>query len=223
MFHLLWFNRSQRQSQPKIRQSVRNFFCTPVHLGRPQDCATSRKLAVRKKGLLVLFLLLIGFWSMALGIGIARAINHSIDNNSLTPIHQTHNFLSANKILERYQTAQQLYIETCAGCHIPISPSVLPSESWKTILENPNKHYGVSLDFIRITQVLLWEYLATFSRPLSRNEPVPVYVGQARYFKALHPRVDLPKPTTLKTCIVCHPGAQQYDYQSLSPEWENAP
>lgn len=201
MFDLLGFNRSQRKSQLRVRP-----------------------LAVRKKGLLILFLLLLGFWSMALGIGIARAINHNpIDTNSVTSVSAAQDFFLASSIVERYQTAQQLYIDTCSGCHIPVSPSVLPTESWKKILENPTTHYGESLDFIRITQVILWEYLATFSRPLSRNEPVPLYISQARYFKALHPRVDLPKPATLKTCIVCHPGAQQYNYQTLSPEWDNAP
>jgi hypothetical protein len=200
MLHLLWFNRSQRRSQ------------------------LTGRLAVRKKGLLVLFLLLISFWSMALGIGFARAINHnSNDTSSLTSVSENKDLLLANSILERFKTSQQLYLETCAGCHIPVPPAVLPTESWKRILENPSSHYGTSVDMIRITQVLLWEYLATFSRPVSRNEPVPVYITQARYFKALHPRVDLPKPTTLKTCIVCHPAAQQYDYETVSPQWENAP
>lgn len=160
---------------------------------------------------------------MALGIGIARAINHSTVSYPLTSRVQTESFLAASSISERYQTAQQLYMDTCGKCHIPISPSVLPSESWQKILENPDQHYGVSVDFIRLTQVLLWEYLATFSRPVSRNEPVPVFVTQSRYFKAIHPRVDLPKPATIKTCIACHPNAQQYDYQTLSSEWDNAP
>ncbi|WP_013325314.1 low-redox potential cytochrome [Gloeothece verrucosa] len=180
-------------------------------------------LGVRKKGLLLLSLLLMGFWSMALGIGIARAINHSTDTGSPLSLTNRDPSLLASSILERYKTAQQLYIDTCSGCHIPISPSVLPSESWKSILEKPDRHYGTSVDMIRITQVLLWEYLATFSRPVSRDEPVPLYISQSRYFKALHPRVDLPKPSTLKTCVTCHPRAQQYDYQTLSPEWDNAP
>lgn len=199
MFNLLWFNRSKRQSQGLLRQ-----------------------LGIRKKGLFLLFLFAIGFWSMALGIGIARAINHSTVTPSLTSISKPSTFL-ASTIVERYKTSQQLYIDTCGSCHIPISPGVLPSETWKAILENPSQHYGASIDIIRITQVLLWEYLATFSRPASRNEPVPMFVTQARYFKALHPRVDLPKPATLKTCIVCHPAAQQYDYQTVSSQWENAP
>jgi hypothetical protein len=100
----------------------------------------------------------------------------------------------------------------------------MPIETWKQLLEKPDKHYGTQLtEMIRLTQLLIWEYLSTFSRPLLPDEPVPFYVEQSRYFKALHPRVELPKPTTTKSCLICHPQAANFDYRTLSPEWEEAP
>jgi hypothetical protein len=70
---------------------------------------------------------------------------------------------------------------------------------------------------------LIWDYVKTFSRPLSTDEPKPFYVGQSRYFKALHPRVTFTEPITNKNCIVCHPGVKDFDFRSLTPEWENSP
>ncbi|MBC6421529.1 MAG: hypothetical protein GDA38_08215 [Hormoscilla sp. SP12CHS1] len=33
------------------------------------------------------------------------------------------------------------------------------------------------------------------------------------------PRVKLTSPITISSCLQCHPGAIQYDFRSLSPEW----
>lgn len=124
----------------------------------------------------------------------------------------------------RFVEAQALYVETCSGCHVPLPAEVLPTQTWRRLLEKPDVHYGVSLnDIISVTQLMIWNYLNAYSRPLNIDEPMPLYVAQSRYFKALHPRVELPKPVSHRSCILCHPGAQQYDYQTLSPEWEDAP
>lgn len=124
----------------------------------------------------------------------------------------------------RFQEAQALYVETCSACHVALPAEVLPTETWRKLLEKPEVHYGVSLtQLISVSQLLIWNYLNAYSRPLNFDEPRPTYVAQSRYFKALHPRVELPKPTTHQTCILCHPGAKQYDYQTLAPQWEDAP
>jgi hypothetical protein len=154
----------------------------------------------------IILLLLLGLWSIIAGAGMALALDGS---NAVDPVP------------ERFQTGQNLYLETCSGCHVPIPPQVLPTETLQAILENPDNHYGTSVPLVRITQVVIWDYVRNFSRPLSKEEPQPVYVGQSRYFKALHPQVDLPKPVTHQTCIVCHPQAGAFDYRTLSPEWEN--
>ncbi len=45
---------------------------------------------------------------------------------------------SSDTLLNRYQIGEQTYLENCATCHIAIPPSILPSQTWKKILENPN-------------------------------------------------------------------------------------
>ena len=159
----------------------------------------------------IIAIFLLGFWSLFLGIGVAFALDSKV-------------IPSTDPVPGRYQAGYEIYLETCSTCHIPIPPAVLPSETWKKILEQPDKHYGTQLtDINRLTQRLLWDYLSAFSRPLATDEPMPLYSEQSRYFKALHPRVELPKQMSTKTCLVCHPNATKFDYRTLDPEWENAP
>ncbi len=154
---------------------------------------------------------------------LAQALPTDAIKNSLgTPIPK--NPRSVDPIPTRYYPGFESYIETCSGCHLALPPEVLPLETWQQILQNPDEHYGVSISNInRLTQLLIWDYVSTFSRALPPNTPVPVYTEKSRYFKALHPKVEMPAETTTKTCIVCHPQAIQFDFVTLSPEWQNAP
>ena len=168
----------------------------------------------------ILVLLLLATWSAGLGWGTALAIAPT------SPIAQAQPTVppgSSAPASPNYQLGQKLYLENCSSCHTPIPPEVLPTETWKQILENPQNHYGTQLPTILGPVVLLmWDYLRTFSRPVNPEETVPTLVAQSRYFKALHPRVELPEFVNYKTCITCHPGANQLDYRSLTSEWEDA-
>jgi hypothetical protein len=133
-------------------------------------------------------------------------------------------FTPTDTLPSRYQIGQQTYLENCSTCHIPIPAGVLPTQSWKHLLENPNSHYGVRLpNMIGLTQRLIWDYLSYASRPLVADAPVPLFIERSTFFKALHPKVTLPSPIAHTTCVSCHPNASRYDYQTLTPEWENAP
>ncbi|WP_253188369.1 diheme cytochrome c [Leptolyngbya sp. 'hensonii'] len=122
-----------------------------------------------------------------------------------------------------YQLGQQLYLETCASCHIAIPPALLPSETWRQLLSDP-QHYGRRIELpVDPGRLLIWQYLRDYSRPQIEEEELPYRIRDSRYFKALHPRVKLPRPLNLSTCVTCHPGSGQYNFRSLTPEWENAP
>jgi hypothetical protein len=115
------------------------------------------------------------------------------------------------------QLGQELYLKNCSGCHLPIAAEVLPTDTWRALLSNPAKHYGESLPkIIGINQYLMWQYLSNYSRPLLKDEPLPMYVANSRYFKALHPQVNLPKPANLETCASCHPNFNKLDYRTLN-------
>lgn len=132
--------------------------------------------------------------------------------------------LMVDPVPTRYQPGLDAYLESCASCHIAIPPEVLPTESWQQILRHPDKHFGTVIpNFNRLTQLLIWDYISTFSRVLPPDSPVPLYAEKSRYFRALHPRVPIPSDMTAKTCIVCHPNAAQFDFRTLTPEWNDAP
>ncbi len=168
----------------------------------------------------VVVVLAIALWSMSIGWGITHTLNTLTEGVSMAIAASPNNGVSA-----RYQPGRDLYLETCADCHIALPPEVLPSETWKELLENPNKHYGTSVpNLIRLGQLLIWDYLQTFSRTLpAKDEPVPFYVERSRYFKILHPRVEFEESVTHRSCVICHPGVDNFDFRTLTPEWEDAP
>jgi hypothetical protein len=148
-------------------------------------------------------------WSMAIASGLVISFPHS------PPIAQ---------VADPRTIGRETYLEICASCHIPVPAEVLPTETWKEILTTTNKHYGIAIEPppISLSVRLAWDYLQFASRPLLKDEPRPILVERSRYFKVLHPQVDLPEIVSLKTCIVCHPSAQAFDYRQLSPQWEAA-
>lgn len=168
----------------------------------------------------IVVILVISIWSISIGWGITY-ISHTLTGNAPMAIAASPN----NGVSTRYQAGQEFYMKTCSACHVALPPEVLPSETWKKLLENPNKHYGTSIpNLIRLGQLLMWDYLQAFSRTLSaKDEPVPFYVGQSRYFKILHPRVKFKETVTNGSCIICHPGVENFDFRTLTPEWENSP
>lgn len=125
-------------------------------------------------------------------------------------------------IPQRYRLAQELYLENCASCHIGVPPAVLPTETWADLIQDA-QHYGTQIKpLIDPQRLLVWEYLRTFSRVRSQyEERTPYRIAQSRYFKALHPQVKLPQSLPLASCITCHPGADKYNFRSLSADWQD--
>lgn len=182
----------------------------------------------RPKSSTKLYLVLFGLficWSIALGSSMAKAIAPpDVPATSTSFLLAQNQNPNPDSTTDSLQIGRKVYLENCSSCHVPIPPEVLPTETWRELLENPQNHYGADLPTIFSPAILLmWEYLRTFSRAASSEAVVPKIVEQSRYFHALHPRVELPKVVTHRSCIVCHPGAEQLDYRSLTAEWENAP
>ncbi|WP_228055880.1 diheme cytochrome c [Lusitaniella coriacea] len=169
--------------------------------------------AAKGRSRLILFFLVL-VWSIIAGSGIAFAMGKS-------PVSRAK---SVDFVPEKFQLAQELYLENCGSCHIAIPPAVFPTQTWQQILENPEEHYSVSLKPIIGPELLImWDYIKIFSRALNEEEETPFRFLGSRYFKALHPRVDFPESVVHTTCASCHPGAREFNFRRLSPEWEDAP
>lgn len=166
------------------------------------------KLTKNKRSPIILVGLIL-IWTISIGIGLATA-------------RETNN-ISNNEINNNFQLGKELYLENCATCHIGVPPEVLPTETWRRLLQD-KQHYGVEIKPpINPPRLLIWNYLQTLSRPQGEGEEIAYRVAKSRYFQAIHPRVKMPRDLQLSTCITCHPGVKEYNFRQLTPEWENSP
>lgn len=171
-------------------------------------------------------------WSIFLGWGIALIFGQSTPSLALEG-NATKDFIAqanpkevgtVDPIDPRYQLGKELYLENCASCHIPLPPEVLPSETWRRLLQEPQQHFGVQLQpIIGPSLVLIWNYIRAYSRPEKEGQPLPYRISESPFFKALHPRVNFPQTVNPASCVTCHPAAPQFNYRRLTPEWENSP
>jgi hypothetical protein len=167
--------------------------------------------------------------SIASGAPRAMATLHSPNpENITTPKNITTLLNSKNEgtvdeVPQRFEFGQQLYLETCATCHVGIPPAVLPTQTWANLLDDP-QHYSVWLSpVVDPTRLIIWQYLEYFSRVQREDEPTPYRIRNSRYFGVLHPKVDFDEPVRLNSCVSCHPGAPDFNYRQLTPEWDDAP
>lgn len=170
----------------------------------------------RRPPFFFLLLLIIFIWSVSSGWVLAK-ISHA-----KTAIKTDSQLISnVDVVPPRYETGLSIYLENCATCHIGIPPQVLPTETWQIVLQD-SQHYGVQLPtLIDPPRQLVWNYLQISSRPKSeQDDRIPYRISSSRYFKALHPQVQLPEELTVKSCITCHPKVEQFDFRSLSSEWQ---
>ncbi|MBF2007929.1 MAG: cytochrome C [Chlorogloeopsis fritschii C42_A2020_084] len=167
------------------------------------------------KGKSIGLLLVVFTWSLAMGWLISFATNVQ----GSTPVSEIG---TVDVVPAQYQLGQELYLENCSTCHIPLPPAVLPTQTWKNLLQD-SEHYGAQLKpLVDPPRILVWRYLSTFSRPVQKDEQPPYRVNNSRYFKALHPQVKLPRPVEINSCVTCHPGAADYNFRRLSSEWEKS-
>lgn len=169
-------------------------------------------------------MLLLCCWSLTLGWGLAQAQSTpiapnaqpgpAIESPAASPAIGT-----VDVIPQQFQLGQELYLQNCATCHLAVPPAVLPTQTWRTLIQD-SQHYGVQIKPLQSPDLeLVWRYLSTFSRSTNPNEIVPFRLQQSRYFKALHPKVEFSQPVSIRTCATCHPAAAQFNYRSLGAEW----
>ncbi len=152
---------------------------------------------------------------LIMGSLLASATNAQTTN----PKTPTSEIGTVDVIPAQYKLGQELYLENCSSCHIAIPPAVFPNQTWKNLLED-SQHYGAQLKpLVDPPRTLVWRYLATYSRSLQKDEQIPYRFNSSRYFKALHPQVKLPQPIQASSCVTCHPGTSNYNFRSLTKEW----
>lgn len=178
----------------------------------------------RQRSSLILTVIL-AIWTIGMALGITQLLNATPAPQQMAQNTSTLNTMqSVDWVEPEYQLGQELYIENCSSCHLALPPQVFPSQTWQQLLQD-DQHYGATIKpFTGPSLLLVWNYMRTYSRSVPQKEDViPYRLNRSNYFKALHPRVEFPQPVTLSSCVSCHPGASQYNYRSLTPDWQNSP
>lgn len=166
--------------------------------------------------------------TIATGAGLARAIAPgSLAQATQVAQVDRSTLIDPNGELDRvapeFYLGRELYLENCASCHLGVPPGLLSSQVWRTLIRD-SAHYGTTIAPPKDPSLqIIWSYLKEYSRPLDEGEQAIYRVGRSRTFKALHPRVKLPEPVSLNTCIRCHPRVDFFNFRALSPEWQSAP
>jgi hypothetical protein len=121
----------------------------------------------RMKRQLLIVMLVIFAWSVAIGfiLGLATTSVHAANP---TPSVGT-----VDVVPGQYQLGQELYIENCSTCHIALPPVVLPTQTWKNLVED-SQHYGPQIKpLVDLQRILVWKYISTFSRVQRQDEEIP--------------------------------------------------
>ncbi|MGK7926835.1 MAG: cytochrome C [Spirulina sp.] len=162
---------------------------------------------------------LIFFWSLAIGIGMSvmLGMNSPVYSQSQDQIHPLKSDLkSVDPVPEGLGFARDIYVERCGECHVPLPTEILPTETWKFLLESLPQHYNVQVRKVISPEVrLIWNYVQLFSRTYGETEEPPFRVADSRYFRALHPKVQFQQLQTANTCTTCHDRASEFNYRSL--------
>ena len=120
------------------------------------------------------------------------------------------------------------YKDKCGACHSPYQPELLPSASWRRILDRPDDHFGESFELDEQSRKTILGYVeinaaehsaaklpVTIMRCLGKQ--VPMRISEIPYIKRKHHDIS---PATIKhqsigslsNCTACHTRANEGIY-----------
>ncbi len=124
----------------------------------------------------------------------------------------------------------QLYKDSCGGCHLAYPPALLPSGSWRRIIQGQASHYGEDLGLEQAVQSALTRFLganaadrssAKLARKIMKSlgALTPLRITEVPYITHKHEEDDIPRGAfkrksigSLANCGACHPGAAAGDF-----------
>lgn len=121
-----------------------------------------------------------------------------------------------------------LYKEQCGDCHFAYQPELLPSVSWKKILENLDDHFGEPVDIDDESRRVISDYLTSNGAEKSSSEiavkimrsfgsRAPLRITDIKYIKDEHHEISadiLNRESigSLSNCSACHIAAENGNY-----------
>ena len=111
----------------------------------------------------------------------------------------------------------------CSACHLAYPPQLLPAESWRAMMKQLDKHFGVdaSLDAKTAAEISAFlEKNAGRNKPEATGKP-PLRITETRWFKKEHDEVPARvwRSAAVKqpsNCAACHTQAEQGAFSERS-------
>lgn len=120
------------------------------------------------------------------------------------------------------------YKEHCGACHFTYQPELLPSTSWKKIVDQLEDHFGQSFELDQEAQKAVLAYLETNGAEHSTakravkimksvGSSTPMRITEIPYIRDKHRKVSgsvLNRPSigSLSNCAACHRRAEEGNY-----------
>ncbi len=111
------------------------------------------------------------------------------------------------------------YQQECASCHIAYPPGLLPSASWKRLMEGLPRHFGTdaSLDAATVQELSGWlqaHAADTGARRRVSTPPAEDRITRSPWFVREHDEIPpatwkLPAVKSPSNCAACHQRADQ--------------
>ena len=121
-----------------------------------------------------------------------------------------------------------IFKHECGACHFAYQPGLLPSGSWKGILNALPSHFGEKVSLSQDENKIIGEYLQTNaaenssakrSRKIMRslNGRTPLRITETPYIREKHHELDVDVFSrqsigSFSNCIACHTKAEQGNY-----------
>jgi mono/diheme cytochrome c family protein len=125
----------------------------------------------------------------------------------------------------------QLYQDECGSCHFPFQPVFLPAESWRTMMDRLEDHFGENAELSEQDRVNLLKYLTSngadkINREIPnkvmwslRYTPSPERITETAFFRHEHDEIpdkvmnrNTGEPLSFSNCDSCHKRALQGSY-----------
>jgi hypothetical protein len=111
------------------------------------------------------------------------------------------------------------YTQECAACHVAFPPSMLPSESWRRLLDKLPSHYGTdaSLDAATVNELATWLSANAGTDRRVREAPPEDRITKSAWFIRKHDELPAgvwkrPAVKSAANCTACHTQADQGNF-----------
>ncbi|MBW6488932.1 diheme cytochrome c [Sulfurimonas sp.] len=127
-----------------------------------------------------------------------------------------------------------LYLKECGSCHFAYQPGLLPSKSWKSIMEDLDDHFGTDASIDGADKKNISKYLQdnaadkslNYKKSKKINESIAttqtqISITKTRYFIQKHRDVgseliQQKEVKSISNCMACHTKADKGSYS----KWE---